>query len=173
MEKEPVNTIKYPASLDVKLNSIATNLGMNKRELLANMVEYFYRTKKDPKDISDELLKTALRKNHKAYTGFIKAQENLLLIPIKEAVEKMIGNQKEIVRYFNEQVLGANRQVLKNQQEHRQLLLERFKQEKDILKRHFLELLEQYIQTREELGAFKGKEREAFAAHIRQQVKAL
>lgn len=173
MEKEQVNTIKYPASLDVKLNSIVANLGMNKRELLVKMVDYFYRTKKDPGDLNDELLKTTLNKSHKAYTSFIKTQENLLLIPMKESMDKMIANQKDIVKYFNEQVLGNNRQLLKTQQELKLILLEQSGREKEKLKAGFLQFFEQYIQTREELGAFKSKEREALAEHIRKQIKNL
>ena len=170
---EKVNTIKYPAGLDVKLNSIVTKLGTNKRELLVAMVEYFYRTRKDPRDTGDELLKTTLNKNHKAYTGFIKSQENLLLIPIKEGVDRMIANQKNIVRYFNEQVLGSNRELLKHQQEQTQLLREYTKSEINRLKTTCLQLFDQYVYQREELGAFKGREREALADEFRKQVNKL
>lgn len=173
MEKGSIKTIKYPEALDLKFVKIAQSLGMSKRVLFGQMVDYFYRTKKDPGDLNDELLKLSLNKSHKAYTSFIKTQENLLLIPMKESMDKMIANQKDIVKYFNEQVLGSNRQLLKDQQELKQLLLEQFKKETEKLKSGFLQLFDQYIQTREELGAFKGREREALAEHIRQQIKSL
>lgn len=173
MEKGSIKTIKYSVALDQKLVKLAQSLGISKRLLFERMIDYFYRTKKDPIDLNDELLKQSIHKSHKAYTSFIKTQENLLLIPMKESMDKMIANQKDIVRYFNEQVLGSNRQLLKNQQELKQLLLEQFKKETAKLKGGFLQLFDQYIQAREELGAFKGKEREALAEHIRQQIKNL
>jgi len=39
------------------------------------MVNYFHRTKKDPSDINDEILKNTLVKNHDTYIRFIRAQE--------------------------------------------------------------------------------------------------
>lgn len=53
MEKEKVNTIKYPATLDEKFGKIALSLGLSKKMLFFKMVEYFYRTKKDPGDINN------------------------------------------------------------------------------------------------------------------------
>ena len=63
--------------------------------LFDKMVDYFHRTKKDPSDIKDELLKNSFAKSHKAYTSFIKTQETLLSILMKEAMGKMISNQKD------------------------------------------------------------------------------
>jgi len=172
MEKEPVNTIKYPSTLDAKLNSIALSLGLSKRALLIKMVDYFHRTKKDPADHNDEQLKTNLAKNHKAYTSFIKAQENLLLIPMKESMDKMIANQKDIVRYFNEQVLNANRTIIKNMNRTENLLSNAL-DSKEKLKTSFLNILNAYIISREELGAFKTREKEELAETTRKQVANL
>lgn len=107
MEKENVNTVKYSTSIDVKFAKVAISLGLTKCMLFEKMVDYFHRTKKDPADINDDLLKNSFAKSHKTYTSFIKTQEALLLIPMKEAMDKMISNQKDIVKYFNEQVVGA------------------------------------------------------------------
>lgn len=176
MEQENVNTVKYPASLDTRFNKVALTLGITKRELFIKMVEYFYRTRKDPGDINDELLKTSLSKNHKAYTSFIKAQEQLLLIPMKESMDKMISNQKDIVKYFNEQVVNANKSILKNQQEQMAILQETEKliskaiENKEKLKANFLQILNGYIRNREDLGAFKTREREELAETTRKQV---
>jgi hypothetical protein len=179
MEKENVNTVKYPASLDIKFAKVALSLGLNKRLLFIKMVEYFYRTKKDPADLNDELLKSTLAKSHKAYTSFIKTQENLLLIPMKEAMDKMISNQKDIVKYFNEQVVNANKTILKKQQEQTTTLQQTEKlllktiENKEKLKTNFLQILNNYIRNREELGAFKTREKEELAETVRKQVSNL
>ncbi|MBC6112797.1 BfmA/BtgA family mobilization protein [Pedobacter fastidiosus] len=179
MEKENVNTIKYPAMLDAKLDKIALELGLSKRALFIKMVEYFYRTKKDPTDVSDDLLKNSFAKSHKTYTSFIKTQEQLLLIPMKEAMDKMISNQKDIVKYFNEQVVGANKTILKNQQEQNSKLLETEKllakviDGKEKLKANFILILNAYIRNREELGSFKSREKEELIEDVRKQVANL
>jgi len=179
MEKEHVNTIKYPAILDAKINKLSLSLGLTKRALLIKMVDYFYRTKKDPADHNDELLKNTLNKSHKAYTSFIKAQEQLLLIPMKESMDKMISNQKDIVKYFNEQVLNANKTILKNQVEQTaklqqmEQILGKSLENKEKLKSIFLQILNHYITSREELGAFKNREKEELVDNARKQVKNL
>ncbi len=176
MEQENVNTVKYPASIDTKFAKVALTLGITKRDLFIRMVEYFYRTKKDPSDINDDLLKTSLAKSHKAYTSFIKAQEQLLLIPMKESMDKMISNQKDIVKYFNEQVVNANKSILKSQLEQMTRLHETEKliskaiENKERLKASFLQILNGYIRNREELGTFKTREKEELAENVRKQI---
>lgn len=169
---EKLNTIKYPPSLDQKFTKVASALGLSKRELFARMVEYFHRTKKDPSDINDELLKNTLSKSHKAYTSFIKAQETLLLIPMKESMDRMIANQRDIVKYFNEQIIGANKSILKSQH-NTENLLKKSLESKQKLKAAFTHILNGYIQSREELGAFKSKEKEELAETARRQLAEL
>src|SRR5690606_5243673 len=57
--------------------------GRPQRLVFAQMVDYFHRSKKDPKDVNDELLKNTLLKQHRDYIGFIRTQESDILIPIK------------------------------------------------------------------------------------------
>ncbi|TCC89053.1 hypothetical protein EZ428_15205 [Pedobacter frigiditerrae] len=179
MEKDNVNTVKYPALLDIKFIKVASSLGMTKRELFVKMVEYFYRTKKDPSDINDDLLKSSFAKSHKTYTSFIKTQEQLLLIPMKEAMDKMISNQKDIVKYFNEQVVNANKSILKNQLEQKAKLQEtenlliKVIEGKEKLKVNFLQILNSYIRNREELGSFKTREKEELVESVRKQISNL
>src|ERR1700744_6198629 len=109
-------TVKYTKATDEKLQKMADQVGRTKRDFFIQMVEYFYKTKKDPKDINDELLKKTLIKNHDTYIRFIRTQEDTLLIPLKEEVDRMINNQREIVKYFNEQVIGANKSILSGQE---------------------------------------------------------
>lgn len=137
------------------------------------MIDYFYQSKKDPNDLNDEELKNIILKNHKTYISFIKAQENLLLMPMKEAMDKMINNQRDIVKYFNEQVLNANKLILKNQQEQiakfeeTNKTLIRLIDDKEKLKVAFLQILNTYIKNREELGSFKTREKEDLIANVR------
>ena len=179
MEKENVNTVKYSASVDAKFAKIALTLGLSKRMLFEKMVDYFHRTKKDPTDINDDLLKNSFAKSHKAYTSFIKTQEQLLLIPMKEAMDKMISNQKDIVKYFNEQVVVANKSILKNQLEQNsklqetENLLTKVIDGKEKLKANFLLILNAYIRIREELGSFKSREKEELIENTRKQVSNL
>jgi len=179
MEKENVNTVKYSASVDTKFAKLAVSLGLTKRMLFEKMVDYFHRTKKDPADIGDELLKNSLTKSHKAYTSFIKTQEQLLLIPMKEAMDKMISNQRDIVKYFNEQVVNSNKTILKNQQQQTdriqqtEQLLTQAIDSKEKLKTTFLQILNSYIRDREELGAFKTREKEELAEMARKQINNL
>ncbi len=179
MEKESINTVKYSASVNIKFGRIAQTLGMSKRALFEKMVDYFHRTKKDPSDINDDLLKNTLAKSHKTYTSFIKTQEQLLLIPMKEAMDKMIANQKDIVKYFNEQVFNANKAILKNQREQNEKLQQtenlfiKAIEGKEKLKANFLLILNGYIKSREELGSFKAREKEELIESVKKQVANL
>ncbi len=76
--------------------------------LFVQMVEYFYKSKKDPADLNDELLKNALLKNHQQYISFIRAQENMILLPIKAEVDRMSRSQRDIIERFNNEILKHN-----------------------------------------------------------------
>jgi len=179
MENNNTKSIRFSTHTNQKMEGLASKLGLSKKELLEQMVEYFYRTKKDPADINDEILKNTLAKSHKTYMSFIKAQEDLLLIPIKTSTDKMISNQKDIVKYFNEQVLSANKNLLKNQQmfldkiNSLEKLLSTAIDQKDKLKSRFQYILNNYIRNREELGSFKGREKEELAEQTRKQIENL
>ena len=99
---ETLRTIKYNTQTAVKMDKIAQKLGRPNRLVFAQMVDYFFRSKKDPLDINDELLKNTLLKQHKDYIGFIRTQENDLLIPIKREVDRMTGNQRDINNFLKE-----------------------------------------------------------------------
>lgn len=188
MEEESVKsidnlkTVKFSRSTDEKFNKLSLSLGRSRRELFSQMVDYFYKNKKDPIDLNDDILRNILVKSHKTYVGFIKNQEDLLLIPMKEAMDKMISNQKDIVRFFNEQVLVANKSLLKNQLGQQEKFVESDKlikllcdqmETKAKLKVKMLHILNGYIQSREELGSFKAKEKEELADGVRKQVEIL
>lgn len=177
-----MKTVKFSKATDERFSKISQALGRSRRELFAQMVDYFYKTKKDPTDLNDDVLKSTLRRSHKTYVGFIKNQEDLLLIPMKQAMDKMIANQKDIVRFFNEQVLGANKNLLKHQldqqgkfEESDKLMkaLQEQMESKAKLKIKVLHILNNYIKAREELGSFKTKEKEELADKVRKHVESL
>ena len=108
-------TLRFSTETDEKLGEIAARLGQSKFQSFNQMVDYFYRTKKDPTDINDELLKKALAKNHDTYIRFIRAQEEKILIPVKVELDRMVASQIKIIDSFNSQVLKANKEILSGQ----------------------------------------------------------
>jgi hypothetical protein len=171
-KRPPEKSIRFPVATHEKMVKLCEKLGRNQVELFVTMVDYFYRTKKDPTDINDELLKNALAKNHSTYIRFIRSQEDNLLIPVKESVDKMIVNQREIVRYFNEQVLNANKAILNNQETHENQLqaIMGNMDSKEKLKVKFLYILSNYSKA---IQNTPPKEREALLQETRQQVSKL
>jgi len=174
-KRPPEKSLRFPLAIHVKLVKLCERLKLNQVEAFVQMVEYFHRTKKSPSDIGDELLKNTLVKNHDTYIRFVRAQENNLLIPIKENVDRMIGNQHNIVKYFNEQVLNANTMILKESKANSEILQDIFKrlESKEKLKGKFLLILEGYIQKREEMGAFKQREKEELILSTRKLINEL
>jgi hypothetical protein len=73
--QESLRTVKYSVQDDTKFEKIALKLGRSKRQVFSQMIDYFYRSKKDPIDLNDELLKNTMLKGQKEYIGFIKTQE--------------------------------------------------------------------------------------------------
>ncbi len=153
-------TIRFPQKTDEKLSKLANKLGRTKIETFIQMVDYFYASKKDPKDINDELLKNTLLKSHKDYIGFIRTQESELLIPIKREVGRMTTSQQVILKHFEEEVL-IHHKTLQLQQEiktslekqQQQLLkLTEQQQSKANLKASFLYCFNQYVKTRDSFG---------------------
>jgi hypothetical protein len=171
-KRPPEKSIRFPLGTHQKLVNLCEKLGRHQVELFIAMVDYFYRTKKDPADINDELLKNALAKNHQTYIRFIRSQEDNLLIPVKENVDRMIVNQREIVRYFNEQVLNANKTLLR-QQEAQAIQLDGISHQldgKEKLKAKFGFILSNYSEA---LQNTPPKDREALLQETRQQVSKL
>lgn len=175
-------SLRFSVETDTKLGRLALKYGYSKFQFFNQMVEYFHHTKKDPADIHDELLKRTLSRNHDAYTSFIKTQEKVLLIPMHQSVERMIRNQEQIVKQFNGQVLSANKELLKQLQDQSQkfkdtesmikLIYEQLQSRKR-LKEQFLQLFDGYVKSRENLGAFKTREREELTEQIRKQIQEL
>lgn len=175
-------SIRFPLTVHNQLQKLSEKLGRNKNLLFVQMVEYFYRSGKDPLDISEELLRKALSRNHDAYTSFIKSQEKVLLIPMRIEMERMIKNQEQIVSFFNDQVLKANQSLIENQDIQMKginesvALLKVLYEDREIkrmLQQKFLIILDTYINNRESLGSFKTKERDELAELARNQIATM
>lgn len=176
-------SVRFPETVDQKFEKIALKLGRTKRQVFIQMVDYFYKSKKDPMDLNDEMLKNALIKNHKDLIGFIKTQENDLLIPTRRDVDRMIESQRQVLGYFNE-ILKPSLKVMLESQEAQvgrfrvtDRLLERLEKNQltaDQLKKKFLQILDGYAKARENISGFMNtKEKEDLLANSRAQVENL
>lgn len=181
--QETLRTVKYSVQDDVKFEKIALKLGRSKRLVFSQMVEYFYRSKKDPTDLNDELLKNTILKGQKEYIGFIKTQETELLIPIKRDSARMIEAMKKIIDRFNGQILKHNDEMLSNQSAQAKRLgtlhevvsnIEMKIITKERLKKNFMLIMNSYIRERERMGMMtSGKEKEELAEQARKQIELL
>ena len=183
MEDINVRSVRYPLLVDQKFEKIALKLGRTKRQVFIQMVDYFYKSKKDPIDLNDELLKNALMKNHQQYIGFIKSQENMLLIPMKTEMDRVSVSQGKIIECFNTQILKANTYLLNNQNTQDQKLttigiimetMQKGLKSKEALKSQFLHILDGYIRSRDAFGMMtSGREKEELITTTKAQISLL
>lgn len=54
---ENTKSVSFPKEIDDRLALLSRKLGRTKRLLVMQMVDYFYKSKKDPADLNDEVLK--------------------------------------------------------------------------------------------------------------------
>lgn len=174
MEKKYNKSVRFTDTTDEKFGKVAEKLGRSKQDLLADMVDYFYKSKKDPADLSDELLKKELGQGINRIISFIKVQEKDILAPMlaeqKIQMEQIqgLGTQFEaffemlpegkirgkFVQLANEMVKGSNASkdalilVQRNQQAVYDLL-----KGKEKYQDHCMRILEHYIQVREGLNS--------------------
>src|SRR5690606_31253613 len=59
-QDENTKSVRFTEAVDGRLTLLARKLGRTKRELFMQMVDYFYKSKKDPADLNDEVLKKEL-----------------------------------------------------------------------------------------------------------------
>ncbi|MDP9078578.1 MAG: hypothetical protein M3O71_14190 [Bacteroidota bacterium] len=183
MEDINVRSVRYPVAVDQKFEKIALKLGRTKRQIFIQMVDYFYKSKKDPMDLNDDLLKTTLLKNHQQYVGFIKTQENMLLVPMKTSLDRIFESQRQIIDRFNTEVLKHNVDVINNQNAQAVVfseigrLMEAImlgQKTKELLKAQFVTILDSYIKSREAFTMMtSGREKEELIAVTKEQVRLL
>jgi len=183
MEDINVRSVRYPVVVDQKFEKIALKLGRTKRQVFIQMVDYFYKSKKDPVDLNDDLLKNTLLKNHQQYIGFIKTQENMLLVPMKTLMDKISESQRVVIDRFNTEVLTHNADVLTNQHDLAAMMGEiarlmdailQSQKSKETLKAQFMSILEAYIKAREAFTMMTAaREKEELIAMTKKQVTLL
>jgi hypothetical protein len=177
---ENVKTIRFPVATDDKLQKLADKCGLTKLAFFVAMVDYFNKTKKDPRDLNDELLKNAINRKTDNIISFVRTQEQDLLIPLKRESERMINVQVKIVDYFNKHVIRHNdeqKAACLSQSKSLESIatsLQTLLQEKSHLKSRFSFILETYIKSREQMGMMtKQAEKDELIRHVREQVKNL
>lgn len=102
METKASKSVRFNSDTDLKFSKLSEKLRRSKQELFGQMVDYFYKSKKDPGDLNDELLKKELGQGINRIIAFIKTQE-------KEALTPLMVEQRELQRSlvgFREQFEG-------------------------------------------------------------------
>lgn len=176
-------TIRFSKKTDIKLQAIAGKCGLSKLDFFTYMVDYFYKTKKDPRDLNDDLLKNAINRKTDNIVAFIRTQEQELLIPIKKETEGLSAVTNVILEKLEQdliahhiqqgeayagQVNNINRVIdFLNRLDTAQL-------DKKRLKKHFSAILEFYIATREQMGMMSRQaDKDAVIQNVRLQLESL
>lgn len=82
MDKVVNKSVRFGGDTDLKFSKLSEKLGRSKQELFSQMVDYFYKSQKDPGDLNDELLKKELGQGINRIISFIKTQEKQALTPM-------------------------------------------------------------------------------------------
>lgn len=182
MKKTDTNSIRYPSATDEKLEKLSKGLNRTKKELFCQMVEYFYRSKKDPADWSDEFLKKQLSSGVNRILSFIRQQEKDFLLPVFSDTSILKAAAAKEIKLL--EGLGT---LLISESENSKLLIERNdyllksikiiiskQEEMKILKERFSEILEYYITQREEMGwTTTAIKKEELINHVRKSLQNL
>ena len=91
MDVKANKSVRFDSDTDLKFSKLSEKLGRSKQELFSQMVDYFYKSKKDPVDLNDELLKKELGQGINRIISFIKTQE-------KEALSPMLADLAQLQR---------------------------------------------------------------------------
>lgn len=86
---ENTRSVRFPVEVDGRLTLLSHKLGRTKRQLVMEMVDYFYRSKKDPADLNDEVLKKELSSGVNRILSFIRKQETDLLVPLYSMLDEL------------------------------------------------------------------------------------
>lgn len=172
-------SIRFSKTINEKLEKLALGFKRSKKELFIQMVDYFYRSKKDPSDFGDEVLKRELSSGISRIISFIKQQEKDFLLPsftdvglLKVAIannrDKLSKIDNHLVRESEistallkntKSTIGGIRVLINHQRQ------------KEELKEQFSELLEYYISSREEMGwTTANAKKEQLIEHVRQSL---
>jgi predicted DNA-binding protein len=181
-QDENTKSVRFTEAVDERLTLLARKLGRTKRQLVVQMVGYFYKSKKDPAHLNDEVLKKELANGISRILSFIRKQEGDLLVPMYSAMEELMAIAKmqnpllkdigegrseasimgrETIGYLK-LVDGTLKKILGSMRE------------KEALKSRFRQILDHYITQRETLGwPVSAAKKEELAKHVRQSLDNL
>ncbi len=176
-------TIRFPEKANDNLTKVAQKFGRTKLKIFLQMVEYFYHTKKDPADLNDGALRNAVIKGNHQIASFLKAQEQLLLIPIKQDSERISHAQQKVLEWLSSDEIG-HRQRMEKMLSNQSKLIEEISflsrnhltkiQNKEQMKHLFQEIFESYVIQRDGFSLMtSSKEKENVLAEARRKIKNL
>lgn len=177
-----IKSIRYPVAVDDKLEQLTLKFGRTKKMFFIQMVDYFYKSKKDPADLNDEVLKNELKKGVNRIISFIRTQESDFLLPVLSDISKLIGVANGHTKFLT----GIAGYVTIDEEQTKQILIrmatiekaitktQSHLDEKAILKTRFKKLLEYYITQRESLGwPVSNAKKEELQNHVKQSLDNL
>ncbi|MCT1525048.1 BfmA/BtgA family mobilization protein [Sphingobacterium hotanense] len=175
-------SVRFPKEVDERLSLLARKLGRTKREVVMQMVDYFYKSKKDPSDLNDEVLKKELSSGISRILSFIRKQENDLLVPIYNIVDELLPTTKHygaFTKKVGESQLRSEKSHGDTQMYVQQMGAVLKKVLGDIPDRQRLKtdcrrILEHYIEQRENLGwPTSAAKKDELARQVRQALDKL
>ncbi|NRF40228.1 BfmA/BtgA family mobilization protein [Pedobacter foliorum] len=182
MEDNGIKSIRYPVEADEKLAKLALKLGRSKKLLFMQMIDYFYKSKKDPADLNDELLKKELVNGVNRIISSIRRQESDFLLPLITDTAKLLQIALNNNKYLN----GLSVYALDDEKKikdiiYRMGLLDKavsrihtYYEEKALLKIRFRKIMEHYITQRETFGwPVSSAKKEELQSHVRQSLENL
>ncbi len=175
-------SVRFTAASDERLTNLSLKLGRTKRQLVIEMVDYFYKSKKDPADLNDEVLKKELSRGINRIISFFRTQETEFHIPILSITGEIVKATQSIqegIKKLTNQQNGIQTAVSQNLA--RQKVIEDLLEKvlmgflgKEKLKSAFRKILEDYITQRETIGwATSSTKKDELVKHVRAAVDKL
>jgi len=181
-QDENTRSVRFPVEVDSRLALLSRKLGRTKRKLVMEMVDYFYRSKKDPADLNDEVLKKELSSGVSRILSFIRKQETDLLVPLYSMLDELgavTKQQSSLIDLISDEQQQAS-QFLKANTEYLGSLDKVLKKiflgitQRQEFKEGFRRILEHYITQRETLGwPVSAAKKEELARQVREALDKL
>uniref|UniRef100_F4CEJ2 Uncharacterized protein n=1 Tax=Sphingobacterium sp. (strain 21) TaxID=743722 RepID=F4CEJ2_SPHS2 len=181
-QDENTRSVRFSGQVDERLNKLALKLGRTKRMLVIQMIDYFYRSKKDPADLNDEILKKELSAGVSRILSFIRQQESDLLAPAYAETVKVM----KILVYQQASISEIRDLQKETDQKHSEYLqwlkgiatvlnkMHEAQEDRKALKKKSRDILEYYIVQRESLGwTASQNKKDELAAHCRRSLDNL
>ncbi len=159
--KEDNKSLRFPEETDKKLTKLAERLGHSKRDLFVQMVDYFDKSKKDPADLNDDLLKKDISQGINRIISFIKTQEKDTLSPMLAEVREAHRATLQLDQQQSSQwskYAGSWNKHLKDRSEHESAFAQFFRKNAVTQKPEGY-AAEQFISLQQELASLRSETR--------------